>query len=116
MATRILPCIHARFRRIRAGDRGLIAVPWTPLAFLCVPFADKKKKCRAEHRLRGEALTDFPAAACAFFLTANTAASLCSFFPILRQLRLNSLSLQVEAISSRQNAIITAIRSLAGNE
>jgi hypothetical protein len=28
----------ARFRRLRAGDRGLIAAPWTPLASLCLPF------------------------------------------------------------------------------
>jgi hypothetical protein len=27
--------ILAGFRRLRAGDRGLIAAPWTPLAFLC---------------------------------------------------------------------------------
>jgi hypothetical protein len=29
--------IVARFRRPRAGDRGLIAAPWTPLASLCFP-------------------------------------------------------------------------------
>lgn len=27
--------IVSRFRRIHAGDRGLIAGPWTPLASLC---------------------------------------------------------------------------------
>ena len=27
--------IPARFRRIRASDQGLIAAPWTPLAFPC---------------------------------------------------------------------------------
>jgi hypothetical protein len=31
-------CILARFRRPRAGDRGLIAAPWTPLASLCLLF------------------------------------------------------------------------------
>ena len=30
--------ILAGFRRPRAGDRGLIAAPWTPLASLCLPF------------------------------------------------------------------------------
>ena len=30
--------IVARFRRPRAGARGLIAAPWTPLASLCFPF------------------------------------------------------------------------------
>jgi len=30
--------IVARFRRPRAGDRGLIAAPWTPLASLCFPY------------------------------------------------------------------------------
>ena len=30
--------IPARFRRLRAGDRGLIAAPWTRLASLCFPF------------------------------------------------------------------------------
>ena len=29
--------ILTRFRRRRAGDRGLIAAPWTPLASLCLP-------------------------------------------------------------------------------
>ena len=27
--------VRARFRRLHAGDRGLIAAPWTPLASLC---------------------------------------------------------------------------------
>ena len=31
--------ILARFRLPRAGDRGLIAAPWTPLASLCLPFS-----------------------------------------------------------------------------
>jgi hypothetical protein len=35
--------ILAGFRRLRAGDRGLIAAPWTPLAFLC---------CRSRKRSR----------------------------------------------------------------
>jgi hypothetical protein len=30
--------VVARFRRLRAGARGLIAAPWTPLASLCLPF------------------------------------------------------------------------------
>ena len=30
--------ILARFRRHRVDERGLIAAPCTPLAFLCVPF------------------------------------------------------------------------------
>jgi hypothetical protein len=33
--------IVARFRRPRAGDRGLIAAPWTPLASLCFPHRVK---------------------------------------------------------------------------
>ena len=33
---------HQRFRR--AGDRGLIAAPWTPLASLCFPLRETKKK------------------------------------------------------------------------
>jgi len=33
--------ILAGFRRHRAGDRGLIAAPWTPLASLCLPFRRK---------------------------------------------------------------------------
>jgi hypothetical protein len=36
--------IPARFRRFRAGDRGLIAAPWTPLASLCFPLRETKKK------------------------------------------------------------------------
>jgi hypothetical protein len=33
--------IVARFRRPRAGARGLIAAPWTPLASLCSPHRVK---------------------------------------------------------------------------
>jgi hypothetical protein len=36
--------IPARFRRLRPGDRGLIAAPWTPLASLCFPLGETKKK------------------------------------------------------------------------
>jgi hypothetical protein len=36
--------IPARFRRLRAGDRGLIAAPWTPLASLYFPSGKTKKK------------------------------------------------------------------------
>jgi hypothetical protein len=36
--------IPERFRRLRAGDRGLIAAPWTPLASLCFPLRETKKK------------------------------------------------------------------------
>jgi hypothetical protein len=36
--------IPAEFRRLRAGDRGLIAAPWTPLASLCFTLSKKKKK------------------------------------------------------------------------
>ena len=36
--------IPARFRRLRAGDRGLIAAPWTPLASLCFSLRETKKK------------------------------------------------------------------------
>jgi hypothetical protein len=36
--------IPARFRRLHAGDRGLIAAPWTPLASLCFPLRERKKK------------------------------------------------------------------------
>src|SRR5262249_54219792 len=32
--------ILAGFRRPGAGDRGLIAAPWTPLASLCLLFGD----------------------------------------------------------------------------
>jgi len=35
--------IRASFRRPRAGDRGLIAAPWTPLASLCLPFRIQKR-------------------------------------------------------------------------
>jgi len=35
--------ILAGFRHVRAGDRGLIAAPWTPLASLC---------CRSRRRSR----------------------------------------------------------------
>ena len=38
--------IPARFRRLRAGDRGLIAAPWTPLASLCFPFLKEEKESR----------------------------------------------------------------------
>jgi len=39
--------ILAGFRRIRAGDRGLIAAPWTPLASLC---------CRSRRQSRRDLL------------------------------------------------------------
>src|SRR5262249_11061396 len=32
--------VRARFRRIRAGERWLIAAPWTPLALLRVPLGE----------------------------------------------------------------------------
>ena len=35
--------ILARFRRLPAGDRGLIAAPWTPLASLCAGPEDPNR-------------------------------------------------------------------------
>ena len=39
--------ILAGFRRIRAGDRGLIAAPWTPLASLW--FRSGRRSCCVAH-------------------------------------------------------------------
>ena len=44
--------IVGRFRRRRAGDRGLIAAPWTPLAFLCFPFRFRRRPAQAQNTIR----------------------------------------------------------------
>ena len=35
LADDYFPCIHARFRRIHAGDQGAHCRPWTPASLFC---------------------------------------------------------------------------------
>src|SRR5713226_5314257 len=47
----------ARFRRLHAGDRGLIAAPWTPLASLCCrrrELTQAQKRADSPTRTRAE--------------------------------------------------------------